>query len=156
MPPRLAYSVGPPASASACSTFMLPRTGYAPAWATSPSTKNLAALISETCTETTGSFTIGASLPVISRCSSLAVRPSAVMSPIIGSEIFPSGRTGSLAESAGSFHTSTATTSSLPMRYSATGAFGGGVVSCAQPATQPNAVSASPNVFIMVTPTIAC
>src|SRR6516162_8102018 len=55
---------------------------------------------------------------VIRLSKSVAVLPAAASSPINGSEIFPSGRTGTVRLSSGSLQTLMSTTSFAPIRYS--------------------------------------
>src|SRR5215472_4396724 len=60
----------------------------------------------------------------MSPCNWAGLRPLARMSPASGREILPSGRTTTLREISGSFHTFTARRSSGPITYSS-GAAGG-------------------------------
>src|SRR5438552_7440576 len=118
MLPRSATSASPPASASACSTPMLLRSGNAPGCPTMPVTKTRCPFTSWTMTVTCGSRTSEASCFCTVASSSRGVSPSALTSPSSGRVILPSGRMGTVRDSSGSFHTETSTTSSRLSRNS--------------------------------------
>src|SRR5438067_5784378 len=118
MLPRSANSASPPASASACSTPMVLRSGNAPGCPTMPVTYTRGPFTSCTITVTCGSRTSVASCFCTLVSSSCGVRPSAFTSPSNGSVILPSGRMGTVRESSGSFQTETSTTSSRLRRNS--------------------------------------
>src|SRR5438067_2194473 len=118
MLPRSANSASPPASASACSTPMLLRSGNAPGCPTMPVTKTRCPFTSWTMTVTCGSRTSEASCFCTVASSSRGVSPSALTSPSSGRVILPSGRMGTVRDSSGSFHTETSTTSSRLSRNS--------------------------------------
>src|SRR5215813_8983132 len=64
----------------------------------------------------------------MSACNWAGLRPLARRSPTRGREILPSGRTTTLREISGSFHTFTARRSSGPIMYSSVAAGGTGRV----------------------------
>src|SRR5256885_834687 len=118
MLPRSANSASPPASASACSTPMVLRSGNAPGCPTMPVTYTRGPFTSCTITVTCGSRTSVASCFCTLVSSSCGVRPSAFTSPSNGSVILPSGLMGTVRERSGSFQTETSTTSSRLSRNS--------------------------------------
>ena len=71
-------------------------------------------------TATLGSRMYSASRFLMVSATSLGVYPPAATSPMIGTEILPSGLTGAVTDSSGFRHTVTCTRSSTPMRYSST------------------------------------
>src|SRR5688572_24968785 len=83
---------------------------------TAPSTATFTLWTSRTITETSGDGTYSARRWVIACRSSTAVSPAAWMSLTSGSEIMPSGRTGTTRLSSSFFQTCTSRTSSGPMR----------------------------------------
>src|SRR5512146_313764 len=74
-------------------------------------------LIAVTTTVTCGSSMYFFSFTVRSCASWLGVLPDASISPSNGSDILPSGRTGTVLEKSGSFQTATLSMSSGPITY---------------------------------------
>src|SRR5215471_1691401 len=85
---------------------------------------NLWLLASCTITVTSGLDKKFNKRALISACNWTGLRPLARMSPASGKEIRPSGRTTTLREISGSFHTFTARRSSGPITYSSEAAGG--------------------------------
>src|SRR5690606_39118963 len=86
---------------------------------------------SVTITVTFGSRTKDPSLLRIASATDIGVRPPADTSPTSGTEIMPSGRTGTVTESSGFRQTLTWIWSSTPIRYALTGAENSASSACA-------------------------
>ena len=115
MSPLSAKVVKPPTVAIASSTRRSRVSGIWALRATSPTTETNWLFISTTITVTSGAVTNSASSRVRTSFSSTGVRPSACTSSSSGNEIFPSGRTGTRAESSSFFHTAICSTSVTPI-----------------------------------------
>jgi len=112
---RAANSVNPPASAITSSTVVRLFSSNCPAFFTSPSTETLKLWTSLTMTDTSGVGMYSASFFASASRSCIGVRPAACTSLRSGSEIFPSGRTGTARLMAVLFHTATSRRSSGPI-----------------------------------------
>ena len=95
----------PPLAAMASSTRRLCVSGIRPSRCTPPSTETYRLFISRTITVTLGAVMNSEKFSVRISLSSVGVSPSACTSSSNGTEIFPSGRTGTSTESSGFFQT---------------------------------------------------
>src|SRR5262245_21898434 len=144
----------PPTCAMASSTRRLRVSGTRVSLGTPPSTDTKRLFIWATITVTSGAVMYSASLWVSRSLSSWGVSPSALTSSRSGTEMFPSGRTGTSTESSGLRQTLIFKRSVTPIRYSfsaSEGSGGGGLRDRAAQAAKTAAHTARAPV-----PTIQC
>ena len=114
---REANCVNPPASARTSSTVVQLFSSKRPGRATSPMTDTLKLRTSDTITDTSGLGMYSASFFARTSRSSSAVSPAACTSFSRGSEILPSGLTGTARLIGSFFQTEICSMSSGPIRY---------------------------------------
>src|SRR5688500_9778842 len=118
MASRSAYSVRPPAIASASSTVTRVVIPYRPGVLTWPITETLKLWTSRTMTETSGVWMKAVSALVSDACSCSGVNPAACTSLSTGIETSPSGRTAMARLISVGCHTASSNTSAGPITYS--------------------------------------
>src|SRR5882724_2753234 len=115
---REAKSLNGPPRARASITVVPLLSSYRPGFLISPTTEKLRLRISRTMTETSGEGIYSASFFVRSSRSCIGLRPATCKSLSSGSEILPSGRTGTARLRAALSDTAMSRTSSGPILYS--------------------------------------